>query len=60
MKNITISAKLFIGVMVAAGVAALAGGLVQWECKDPVRFLSFLIIAVIGRASCRERVWIPV
>jgi hypothetical protein len=48
MKNMTISAKLFTGAMVAAGVAALAGGLVQWECKDPVRFLSFLIIAVIA------------
>jgi hypothetical protein len=48
MKNITMSAKLFIGAMAAAGVAALAGGLMQWECKDPVRFLSFLIIAAIA------------
>jgi len=48
MKNMTISAKLFIGTMAAAGVAALAGGLVRWECKDPVRFLSFLIIAMIA------------
>ena len=48
MKNMTLSAKLFIGVMAAAGMAALAGGLVQWECKDPVRFLSFLIIALVA------------
>lgn len=48
MKNITISAKLFIGAMATVGVAALAGGLLQWECKDPVRFLSFLIIAMIA------------
>ena len=48
MKNITISAKLFIGAMAAAGVAALAGGVLRWECKDPVRFLSFLIIALIA------------
>jgi len=48
MKNITISAKLFIGAMAAAGVAALAGGLMRWECKDAVRFLSFLIIAMIA------------
>jgi len=48
MKNITISAKLFIGAVTAAGVAALAGGLMQWECKDPVRFLSFLIIAMVA------------
>ena len=48
MKNMTISAKLFIGAIAAVGAAALVGGLVQWECKDPVRFLSFLIIAVIA------------
>ncbi len=48
MKNMTASAKLFIGAMAAAGVATLAGGLMQWECKDPVRFLSFLIIAAVA------------
>jgi hypothetical protein len=48
MKDMTISAKLFIGAMVAAGVAALAGGLMQWEVMDPVRFLSFLIITAIA------------
>lgn len=46
MKSMTISAKLFIGAMAAAGIAALAGGLLRWECKDPVRFLSILIIAM--------------
>ncbi|HYN14715.1 MAG TPA: hypothetical protein VES66_02880 [Terriglobales bacterium] len=48
MKNMTASAKLFIGAMVAAGLAALVGGLTRWECKDPVRFLSFLVIAAIA------------
>jgi len=48
MKNMTISARLFIGAMAAAGVAALAGGLMQWGPKDPVRFLSFLVIAAIA------------
>jgi len=48
MKNITISAKLFIGAIAAVGVTALAGGLLRWECKDPVRFLSFLIIAMVA------------
>jgi len=56
MKNMTISAKLFIGAMAVAGIAALVGGLMQWECKDPVRFLSFLIIA--GFAS-RLKVKLP-
>ena len=48
MKNTTISAKLFIASMIVAGIGALAVGLLQWECNDPVRFLSFLIIAVIA------------
>jgi hypothetical protein len=48
MKNMTISAKLFIGAIAAMGVTALAGGLAQWQCKDPVRFLSFLIIAIVA------------
>ena len=48
MKNMTISARLFIGVMLAAGLASLVGGLMQWGPKDPVRFLSFLIIAAIA------------
>jgi hypothetical protein len=48
VKNMTISARLFIGVMLAAGLAALAGGLMQWGPKDPVRFLSFLIVAAIA------------
>jgi hypothetical protein len=48
MKNMTISAKLFIGAMVAAGVAALASGLMQWQVTDPVRFLSFLIITALA------------
>jgi hypothetical protein len=48
MKDMTISAKLFIGAMMAAGVAGLAGGLMHWEVTDPVRFLSFLIITAIA------------
>lgn len=48
MKNMTISARLFIGVMLAAGLASLVGGLMQWGPKDPVRFLSFLVIAAIA------------
>jgi len=48
MNNMSTNAKLFIGAMVTAGVAALAGGLMQWEWKDPVRLLSFLIIAAIA------------
>ena len=56
MKNMTISAKLFISAMAAAGVAALAVGLMQWECKGTVCFLSFLIIALI---TSRLKVKLP-
>jgi len=48
MKNMTLSAKLFIGAMVAAGLASLGSGLTHWECKDPLRFLSFLAIAALA------------
>jgi len=48
MKNMTISAKLFIGATVTAGAVALASGLLQWESKDPVRWLWFLIIAAVA------------
>jgi len=48
MKNMTISARLFIGVMLAAGLATFGSGLMHWHCKDPVRFLSFLIVALVA------------
>lgn len=48
MKNMTTSAKLFIAAIVTAGAVALASGLMRWESKDPVRFLSFLIVAAIA------------
>jgi len=48
MKDMSLNAKLFISAMAAAGVVALAVGLMQWECKDPVRFLSFLTITLLA------------
>jgi len=48
MKNMTLSAKLFITAMAAMGVAALAVGVMRWESKDAIRFLSFLLAALIA------------
>jgi hypothetical protein len=48
MKDMNVSAKLFIGGMATAGTAALAGTMMHWESKDMVRFLSFLVIAAIA------------
>ena len=48
MKNLNVRAKLFIGAMATAGVLVLASGLMQWESKDLVRFLSFLGIAALA------------
>lgn len=48
MKNMTANTKLFIAAIVTAGALALASGLMRWESKDPVRFLSFLIVAAIA------------
>lgn len=48
MKNMTISAKLFISAMTAAGLATLGSGLMHWQCTDLVRFLSFLVITLVA------------
>lgn len=48
MKNMTISAKLFISAIAGAGLATLGSGLMHWECKDLARFLSFLVIALVA------------
>lgn len=34
--------------MAMAGLATLGSGLMHWECKDPLRFLSFLAIAAMA------------
>jgi len=56
MKNITTTSKLFIAAIVTAGSMALASGLMQWQSKDLVRFLSFLVVAAI---ASRLRVKLP-
>jgi len=48
MKNMTASSKLFIAAILTAGSMALASGLMQWQSKDLVRFLSFLVVAAIA------------
>jgi MASE9 protein len=48
MRSMSLSAKLFIGAMATAGVLVLTGGLMHWESKDPVCFVSFLTMAAIA------------
>ena len=48
MRSMSLNAKLFISAMAVTGVAVIASGLMQWQCQDPVRFLSFLIVALIA------------
>lgn len=48
MPKLSASAKLFISLMVLAGLGTLISGLVRWDCKDLVRFFSFLVIAALA------------
>src|SRR6202049_2428583 len=41
-------ARLHISVHVALGIAALLCGLSNWQSDDPLRFLSFVVAAVLG------------
>ena len=56
MKNMTATTKLFIAAIVTAGTMALASGIMRWESSDPVRFLSFLVVAAI---ASRLRIKLP-
>ena len=48
MPKLNASAKLFISLVVLAGLGTLISGLVRWDCKDLVRFFSFLVIAALA------------
>ncbi len=48
MRKISAVAKLFISLVALAGLSTLVIGLVQWECKDLVRFFSFLAITALA------------
>lgn len=41
-------AKVFIGLVSAIGLAALAGGLLSWQSQDPYRFLVFLFLSALA------------
>ena len=48
MPKLSASAKLFIGLVVLGGLATLVSGLLRWECKDLIRFFSFLVVAALA------------
>jgi hypothetical protein len=48
MKNVNVSARLFIATIVTAGMASLVGGLIEWQSSDPLRFLSFVVITAVA------------
>jgi len=43
-------AKVFIGFVSLSGLTTLAIGLAHWECPDPIRYISYLFVAIL--ASC--------
>ena len=38
--------KAYIGLVIAAGVLSLSHGFQGWDCADPAKFISYLILAV--------------
>src|SRR4051794_30140062 len=46
----SIPARIYIGVVLTAGAAALGNGLSFWQLQDPARFVCYLLIAAV--ASC--------
>ena len=41
-------ARIYIGLMCALGVSAGANGVVEWECRVPMKFLVLLLFALLG------------
>ena len=41
-------AKVFVGVVVAAGLLTLVGSAFQWHCQSPVRFVAYLTLAALA------------
>jgi hypothetical protein len=56
MKNLSAIAKAFIGLMVLAGGAGLADGLLHWKAVDWLQFIAILIVA---SAASRLKVKLP-
>lgn len=48
MSKLSASSKLFIALVVLAGLGTMADGLLHWECRDLVRFFAFLLIASLA------------
>src|SRR5947209_7094127 len=49
-------ARVFIGVVSLAGVIVMAAGAMHWASRDPLKFLVYLLIAVL---ASRLRVQLP-
>jgi len=47
-ESMSIKARLFIGVMVACGVSALAYAFAHWQSTDPLKFACYLFVAVLA------------
>lgn len=48
MPTLSASSKLFIALVVLAGLGAMVGGLRHWDSRDLVRFLAFLLISSLA------------
>ncbi len=43
-----IKARIYIGSILLAGLAAIVLATLKWECQDPVRFGSYLVLALLS------------
>ena len=47
-RQMTIRARGFIGIVTLAGVAVLGWGVLHWSSRDPLKFLSYVVVAVLA------------
>jgi diguanylate cyclase (GGDEF)-like protein/putative nucleotidyltransferase with HDIG domain len=46
--GLSIQTKAFVGITVLAGAVVLAFGLSHWQSQDPMRFVCYLVVAVMA------------
>ena len=48
MKPLSLKAQAFIGLTILTGAAILTSGLLHWQSTDPVRFICYLLLALLA------------
>ncbi|MDQ6665752.1 MAG: diguanylate cyclase [Acidobacteriota bacterium] len=48
MTDMPVKARIYIGFMLGGAAAILSGALLHWQCNDPVRFVAYFFLALMG------------